>query len=280
MARIRSVHPGLWTDDNFTELDFAARLLLIGLWTEADDGGVFQWKAKKIKGRIFVHDDITRDQVEEMLVRMVEENLIARYEVEGRFYGVIRNFGNWQSPRRPSYTNPATPEMRDFAKVSDASVGKDPALTTAIPDNVRNDPDNVRTPAAGEERRGEEGRGREQAAAREVAPVSAASLIEKVEEAAGADSSKSQYWATSGIPTAQVWLDNAKAAGIGDARAEELIVLKVREVKARDPSQKISRPSYFNNAVSDAIKREKQERPATGFKAGKFGAPRVREKAQ
>ena len=35
MSRIRSIHPGLWTDEAFMALSAPARLLLIGLWTEA-----------------------------------------------------------------------------------------------------------------------------------------------------------------------------------------------------------------------------------------------------
>jgi hypothetical protein len=44
MSRIRSVHPGLWTDEAFVELSFPARMLLMGIWTECDDGGAFVWR--------------------------------------------------------------------------------------------------------------------------------------------------------------------------------------------------------------------------------------------
>ena len=117
------------------------------------------------------------------------------------------------------------------------------------------------------------------AAVREDAPVCAASLIEKVEVAAGADSSKSQHWATTGIQTAQVWLDIAKASGVGDARAEELILLKVSEIRAREPSQQISRPSFFNKAIDETLRRENLNRTPGGFQSGKFGKPRVKATA-
>lgn len=32
MARIRSVHPGLYTDEAFMTLSMAARVLIVGLW--------------------------------------------------------------------------------------------------------------------------------------------------------------------------------------------------------------------------------------------------------
>ena len=44
MARIRSVHPGLWTDEAFVSVSMTARLLAIGLWNQCDDQGAFEWK--------------------------------------------------------------------------------------------------------------------------------------------------------------------------------------------------------------------------------------------
>lgn len=38
MARIRSIHPGLYTDESFATLTMAARVLIIGIWNHADDG--------------------------------------------------------------------------------------------------------------------------------------------------------------------------------------------------------------------------------------------------
>ena len=41
MARIRSVHPGLFTDEAFMGASSDARILMIGLWCQAWDDGVF-----------------------------------------------------------------------------------------------------------------------------------------------------------------------------------------------------------------------------------------------
>lgn len=41
MSRIRSIHPGLWTDEAFVSLSPMARLFLMGLWNECDDMGSF-----------------------------------------------------------------------------------------------------------------------------------------------------------------------------------------------------------------------------------------------
>ncbi len=52
MARIRSIHPGLWTDEAFVSLTPYARLLFMGIWTECDDMGSFEWSPLKLKMRL------------------------------------------------------------------------------------------------------------------------------------------------------------------------------------------------------------------------------------
>ena len=56
MARIRSVHPSLFTDEAWVSCSPLARLLYIGLWTDADDQGLFEWKPLQIKMRLLPGD--------------------------------------------------------------------------------------------------------------------------------------------------------------------------------------------------------------------------------
>ena len=58
MARIRSIHPGIFTDEAFASASMAARMLLIGIWTEAYDDGVFEWKPLTLKMKIFPGDSV------------------------------------------------------------------------------------------------------------------------------------------------------------------------------------------------------------------------------
>ena len=57
MARIRSVHPGIWTDEAFLSCDPLARLLFIGIWTDADDHGAFEWKPIGLKLKLLPADN-------------------------------------------------------------------------------------------------------------------------------------------------------------------------------------------------------------------------------
>lgn len=112
MSRIRSIHPGIWTDEAFVTLSAYARVFLIGLWTEADDKGIFPWSPLKLKMRVLPADNV---DVAELLAELVEGGLLMRYEVEGKAFAAIRNFARFQRPKKPNDIYPATEQALRFA---------------------------------------------------------------------------------------------------------------------------------------------------------------------
>jgi hypothetical protein len=112
MARIRSIHPGLWTDEAFVSVSSLARLLHIGIWNECDDMGAFEWKPITLKMRLLPIDNV---DVPSLLEELTAANMVARYTVAGRDYGAVRNFGRYQRPKKPKSTFPMTDEMRRYA---------------------------------------------------------------------------------------------------------------------------------------------------------------------
>lgn len=52
MARIRSTHPGQWTDEGFISCSPLARLLCLGIRNGADDQGIFEWKPATLNLRL------------------------------------------------------------------------------------------------------------------------------------------------------------------------------------------------------------------------------------
>ena len=115
MARIRSVHPGLMTDEAFMQLTLDCPLavaLLIGLWMQADDAGTFEWKPLTLKARCL---PVAPVRIEELLDTLAGLDFIKRFEVGGRAFGVVRNFVKYQRQRRPTDVHPFTPEMRAYA---------------------------------------------------------------------------------------------------------------------------------------------------------------------
>lgn len=149
MARIRSVHPELFTDEAFVEIGYAARILLIGLGTQADDQGVFQWKPTGLRLRLMPGDMV---DVQELLAELVEAEFVMRYRAEdGREFGAIRNFCRHQKPKRPNAKYPITPEVYEFVSASENS-----SLDAKCSEHVGNQ---FGTCSPGEEGRGEERRG-------------------------------------------------------------------------------------------------------------------------
>lgn len=111
MSRIRSIHPGFFTDEDLVVVSMAARMLFLGLGVEADDKGIFEWKPLTIKMRVFPADNV---DVATLLEELTGTGAICRYEVNGKSYGAIRNFRKFQKPKTPNDIHPASPEILVF----------------------------------------------------------------------------------------------------------------------------------------------------------------------
>jgi len=136
MARIRSIHPGVTTDEDLAECSRDARLCFIYLGMEADDAGLFEWKPVRLKMRLFPADDIDMDQ---MLAELVSANKVARFEINGKPYGAIRNFAKFQRPKSPKYIVDRTPAINDYIglaeKISTKSGNEEPSPDPVPPDD-------------------------------------------------------------------------------------------------------------------------------------------------
>jgi hypothetical protein len=117
MSRIRSIHPGLWTDDAFMALSAHARLLVIGIWTEAFDDGVFEWKPLTLKARIFPADNV---DVGALLDELVAGCFVRKEEVQGRQIGLVRNFREFQRPKKPNSSGILRSEWGTYVGIGDA----------------------------------------------------------------------------------------------------------------------------------------------------------------
>lgn len=114
MSRIRSIHPGLWTDDAFMALSAHARLLIIGIWTEAFDDGVFDWKPLTLRARIFPVDSIDMTA----LLEELESGGFVRRELSGdRAIGLVRNFRVYQRPKKPNSSGMLKPEWATYVGI-------------------------------------------------------------------------------------------------------------------------------------------------------------------
>lgn len=104
MARIRTVKPELWTDEKVVELDYADRLLFIGLWNFVDDQGFIDYRPKRIKMQVFPADDV---DVAAALQRLREVGLVDFYALANSHEPSVVLVRNWEKHQRVS--NPAKP---------------------------------------------------------------------------------------------------------------------------------------------------------------------------
>jgi len=134
MARIRSVHPGLASDEAFMSMSMPCKAAWPLLWTECDDNGVFEWKPIVLKARIFPADNVDFSTI---LAELEALECVKRVMVEGKPYGVVRNFGKYQRPKNPSYRYALPDEHRLYAGFSDSPP---PALPQPSPSPTEKPP--------------------------------------------------------------------------------------------------------------------------------------------
>lgn len=137
MARIRSIHPGLFTDADFVKMSDAAQIFYVGLLTEADDFGAFKWEPVELKMRI---RGASLQPVEPLLEELVQAQRVVRYQHDGRYYGLIRNFTKYQSPKSPKAKYFIPPDYRKFAGSSNENGEKEPDEPTMFPPNGEKSP--------------------------------------------------------------------------------------------------------------------------------------------
>lgn len=116
MARIRSIHPTLSTDEAFMAMTITAKAVWPMLWMECDDSGVFEWKPIVLKARLLPADNVDMAAV---LSEYESLNTVMKFEVDGREYGVIRNFVRFQRPKDPKSVHPTPPAVLKYAGFND-----------------------------------------------------------------------------------------------------------------------------------------------------------------
>lgn len=112
MARIRTVKPSFFTSLTITALPLSARLTFIGLWTYADDEGRGVDDPRLVKAEVWpLDDDMTARKIDRDLARLADDGLIIRYQVDGRRFLQITNWGEHQRVNRPTPSKHPVPTI-------------------------------------------------------------------------------------------------------------------------------------------------------------------------
>ena len=98
MARIRTIKPEFFRHEGLQDLEVEnpgkyPMLVFSGLWTISDKAGRFEWRPRQMKLDIlpFIPFDM-----EETLNILMDAGFINKYEVDGKYYGIIPSFGTHQ----------------------------------------------------------------------------------------------------------------------------------------------------------------------------------------
>lgn len=114
MARIRTIKPEFFKNEQLADLPMTARLLFIGLWTLADKEGRLEDRPKRIKAELFPYDNL---DCEKELSRLHTSGFVIRYEVGELKVIQITNFTTHQRiTGKESETDSRFPEVPEGEK--------------------------------------------------------------------------------------------------------------------------------------------------------------------
>lgn len=105
MARIRTIKPDFWLDEDLAQLPPDTRLLAIGLLNHSDDEGYFKANEKLVRAAIFPFSESSLS-VQDMLSQLSKIGYIRLSKgPDGKLYGWVVNFLKHQRINRPTPSN-------------------------------------------------------------------------------------------------------------------------------------------------------------------------------
>lgn len=250
MARIRSVHPGLFTDDAVMQASLAARWLLIGIWSECDDQGAFQWRPATLKARIMPNDNV---DVAGLLDELTSLNFVTSFEHEGVQFGLVRNFRKFQKPQKPKAIHFLPDQYRNYVGLDGPSIvpSSTPPPQNTIPKRPADHPNPIPVPdqydtgTVKSPQREEGGGKREDGGGKLASSLAPKSDFEKVVEALG------------GFERVRHWqnLKSVVANWLSDHDLEADVLWAIRDVMAKKSGALPGSAAYFTPAIREAKER-------------------------
>lgn len=127
MARRRMIDPEIWQSEDFSKLSLLARLIFIGLFSNADDYGRGRAKPVYIRSLVFPYDDNIKVQdVEKALKEIKAIMSIVFYESnENQYYSLV-NWDKWQRVDKPQKSKiPPPPDSENDSRLIPESFSTD-----------------------------------------------------------------------------------------------------------------------------------------------------------
>lgn len=103
MARKRMISPEMWQSEDFSKLSILARLVFIGLFSNADDEGKGRAKPVYLKSILFPYDEKIRvTDIDKTLDEIGSKMSITFFKDNDNEYYVLNNWKKWQVINRPT----------------------------------------------------------------------------------------------------------------------------------------------------------------------------------
>ncbi len=122
MARKRQIDPGIWTSEQFCNLSSCARLLWIGMISNADDEGRLKGSAQYLKMIIFPGDAHTAKDLTKWKEEIVTQKLVQSYNANGSEYLYLPTFKQHQYMTKKFDSKLPTPPV-DNELITDTQQG-------------------------------------------------------------------------------------------------------------------------------------------------------------
>lgn len=102
MARRRMIDPAIWQSEDFSGLSLLAKLVFIGMFSNADDEGRGRAKPVYIKSILFPYDaDMRTTDIEKSLLEIGAKMSVTLYSQDGNQYYSFDNWIKWQRVDKP-----------------------------------------------------------------------------------------------------------------------------------------------------------------------------------
>ena len=88
MARIRSIKPDFFKNEDLAKLPYQCRLFFIGVWTLCDRRGFVEYRPEKIRAEIFPYSRVNVD----LLIQQLSNGFLKMIDIEGKKYLHVNNF--------------------------------------------------------------------------------------------------------------------------------------------------------------------------------------------
>lgn len=113
MARKRQIDPAIWTSEQFCRLSDGAKLMFIGLFSNADDEGRIKARTDYLKAIIFPEDRKTLRAIRGFRDEVMQQQLGFLYSHDGTEYIFLPGFAEHQyiSKRQRSHLPAPPPEL-------------------------------------------------------------------------------------------------------------------------------------------------------------------------